>query len=483
MIRDYSAYIVNDKNQVEDLLKVLPLHSYVYFITNDEKFNNQKVIEVKNINQRTVAYSIYKDSFEKRLGWIWTDKSLKALNDQINTFIQFEKNFTFTGGVMNWIKNLWNNLPYIVNTPNSTILKSAAKGRPLVIVSSGPSLNKNIHILKEYQDKCFIMCCSTAIGALKKHEITPDFLITVDPDPCMKELIKPFLDEKTVLIAPVMADNGLVESHNGPKIFFYTDDAVKIAGDIGCFLDIKETFLLNLSVATSAFHLALFMEAEQIIFIGQDLCLSENDLYYADGVKGTEVKSNCEVVGLNGKTYNTTQTLKDVSDYFNQSVLMQKRRTIINATEGGVGITGAEHMALKDVAEKYFLESISEFKIKGNVVIDKAKILAKIALIKNETEELIKFAKLFKRYTESLFDAKVPYDFIKTEIDEWFDNLRAKSGYQYLSTFMDWVWYMLIVSETENQKKNAINILLNQLDTLHDLIEKQISELSKQILT
>ena len=54
---------------------------------------------------------------------------------------------------------------------------------PVVIVAAGPSLDKNIHILKEFQGKCLIICVDIVLFKLIENGIRPDFVINIDPHP------------------------------------------------------------------------------------------------------------------------------------------------------------------------------------------------------------------------------------------------------------------------------------------------------------
>ena len=51
-----------------------------------------------------------------------------------------------------------------------------------VIVASGPSLNKNVHILEEIQDQSFIVAALRSIKTLHDANIKPDLVIQLDAE-------------------------------------------------------------------------------------------------------------------------------------------------------------------------------------------------------------------------------------------------------------------------------------------------------------
>ena len=63
--------------------------------------------------------------------------------------------------------------------------KNKFKGRPMVLVSAGPSLDKQLPLLKKiYEEKLFIIgAVGTAVKPLLKAGIEPHFLSIIDPNP------------------------------------------------------------------------------------------------------------------------------------------------------------------------------------------------------------------------------------------------------------------------------------------------------------
>ena len=54
-------------------------------------------------------------------------------------------------------------------------------GQSAIIVCPGPSLQKNISVLKKVKGRALIICVLHALKALKENGITPDIVIHTDP--------------------------------------------------------------------------------------------------------------------------------------------------------------------------------------------------------------------------------------------------------------------------------------------------------------
>lgn len=63
---------------------------------------------------------------------------------------------------------LWN-LPIMKNYPGILGFEGVFKGNPVVMVGSGPSLDKNMHLLKQYQKKMIIIAGDAALPYLAEQ--------------------------------------------------------------------------------------------------------------------------------------------------------------------------------------------------------------------------------------------------------------------------------------------------------------------------
>lgn len=475
-IPQHSAFIVKTIEEVEVALKKLTRYSHIFLIGNFNYFNLHVTV-INNENMYKQASILYGEMFQKRLVNIIPGTDCYELKDKIMELIQLEREFCFGGGGLCSIENFWNNLYSIANCPNTSVLKDLLKDKPVILVSSGPSLTEDIPKLKECQDKAIIIACSTAVSVLYKNDIIPHFVVVIDPYPIMDKFILPYVTEKTILLAANVIDNNIIKDYPGPIIYFYTSGGLQVVGNLLQDLKIKEGVLSSAAVTTAALSLALFMNASKIIFLGQDMCFE--DKVHAEDVEETPYANVCEVTTLfDGRKVKTLSVYKAVSDYLNSFVpRLQDTKEVYNCAVNGVGIMGAKNVPF----DKVILNEIIEMpKIENNNIIDKSQVLSKIVLIRNDLLELLKYLDIFKNYINTLVENKINDEFIFTEVNEFFDNVREKPGYYYSNMFSDWIWYLLLIAQTIEDKVSSLTLFENVLNKIVYRINGQIELMSNE---
>jgi hypothetical protein len=477
---DYLAVITHDINEVPDFLKALPKHSQIYLIGEHEYYHPKVlIIKTENTNTREISGLVYQHMFKNRLVHVSCNENCIEIKNHIENLIALDKSFAFGNGGLASIENFWRNLKHIVNCPNSGSLKGILKGKPCVIVNSGPSLNKNIEVLKEYQDKVVIIAAGSSVGALHKSGIIADIVVCIDPFQLLEDCVLPYVTEKTTLLCSTNTYYGLVDKFPGQKIFYYNASSVSIASDLIKYLDVKSAVYTSATCTTPAFSLALYMEASEIIFVGLDLCIY-GDQVYADGVLPDEMKDVHEVESIDGKKMFTYATYREVWNYFNTIVPRIKDRVIYNCSEGGLGILGSVSLTLKEVAEQFFKEEVVLPELSRSN-IDKSKILEELKVLKENLQDLIKYIGFYKKYIDELIESGLKFEFIESEVNEFFTNLIEKKGIKYLEIYLNWIWYLLPISSTQIDKTNAINLTEDILIELLRLVEENIVEIGKEI--
>lgn len=95
---------------------------------------------------------------------------------------------------------------------------------PVIIVGSGPSLDKEIEWLKKNQDKAVIVSCGTAILPLKRHGIEPDFQVEIENIPELfeeNEIQKKYIDfSNTHLLATTTIDARVPKLYGRTSYYF-----------------------------------------------------------------------------------------------------------------------------------------------------------------------------------------------------------------------------------------------------------------------
>ena len=111
---------------------------------------------------------------------------VKKLQEAVGTFsldLKFTKEKFYPS-----LKLLIQNIPYLINETPVAKFKDILKGKTGVVVSAGPSLDKNIETLKKYRDRFVLFTVGTAVKTLYKNGIKPDFLCIIETYDSSKQI-------------------------------------------------------------------------------------------------------------------------------------------------------------------------------------------------------------------------------------------------------------------------------------------------------
>jgi len=269
-------------------------------------------------------------------------------------------------------ENITRNIPWYVSTPSLARLSGAFAGKPAIIVSAGPSLRKNKHLLKEAAGKAVIIAVQTTLQPLLEMGIEPDFVTSLDyHDICTRffEKLPPGL--QTELIAEPKATDAVFDLMPGPVSLNGNDFADALLHEMKLS---KAKLPAGATVAHLAFYVAEHLACDPIVFVGQDLGFSDGLCYmpgtsYED-VWRPELGRFCtlemkqweqivrdrpilrRVPDHAGRPTYTEERLFTYLQHFERDFAQSKSR-IIDATEGGVLKRGAAVMTLRSALDQF----------------------------------------------------------------------------------------------------------------------------------
>jgi hypothetical protein len=171
----------------------------------------------------------------------------------------------------NHLQNFWANLPHSWNAAPVQNLRGKWSGRPLIIVSAGPSLNVALPILREIKGEALLLATGPTAGILTAHQIQPDLVITFDP---FEANLGHFLGWDSAGIPLVyyhVIHRGILQMYRGPRFCFVMQDDAPLPLST---TSEKPDFWQGGSVAFSALQLAHHLDANPIIFVGQDFAFA-----------------------------------------------------------------------------------------------------------------------------------------------------------------------------------------------------------------
>ena len=260
-----------------------------------------------------------------------------------------------------WVDAFIDNVPTILRTPGVNRLRGLFKGRPAIIVSAGPSLEKNYHLLREAKGKAIIIAVDVVTPTLLSAGIIPDIIVAIESN---RKLFLVFQDNPLLRLTPLVCSG---EVNNATMTALYPGPIFLslLPHQLGCqwlqrYWETKGFIpQFGSSVAHTAFALAEMVGAGPIALMGQDLSFQEKlhagdvtGLFYADDEIERYRQRNTIVTDIFGEKRHTMHQFLAFQVAFEKHI---KSLTIevINATEGGLPIEGAKNMRLKDFIDEY----------------------------------------------------------------------------------------------------------------------------------
>ena len=250
-----------------------------------------------------------------------------------------------------FVENTFHNAPYYMHSHSIRSLQPyLPEEMPVIIVSSGPSLNKNIELLRKAKGKALIIAADSAVSVLLRSDILPDMYMCIDP----KKHEKHFSDERVKDI-PVICDIETtpvaMRGHRAPLFFTKVEDVYVNAFALLHGIDLAEVNTGG-SVANAIFSAAMEMGLRRVILVGQDLAYTGNKSHAEGSLRAgwnMDLSINAVMVeGMNGEMVASSSEFVLYRDWFERMIAQYPQMQVINATEGGARIHGAREMSLED---------------------------------------------------------------------------------------------------------------------------------------
>lgn len=278
---------------------------------------------------------------------------IKNLNDRIRSN-QITEN-TITYFISQWNENYLKNLKYAYNDHSIRELFSE-KNLPVVVASGGPSLTKQLDLVKQYRDSIILIAAGTTINSLLSEGIRPDLVVSVDGGEVNYQHFKDLKITDFPLVYCPTVHYGIREEFNHAYYCFlaieeqliphyrkYTDGSV-------------ETLIGGSSVANVAYNLALFLTNGPVALIGQDLAFTDGFTHAKGNLNRIENK-NTEMLlreGYYGDLVETNGVFLQMKEAFEfiQSKLLAHNRSY-NCTEGGLNIESFQNIPFYEFLKTY----------------------------------------------------------------------------------------------------------------------------------
>ncbi|HED7327305.1 TPA: motility associated factor glycosyltransferase family protein, partial [Campylobacter coli] len=318
----------NDKLQTQDyneLCSFKPFFQFsrIYFLELMSHYYERFHEDVLELNKKLVQY--FKDSI------------ISHGNDSTDTLQGIEQ-FVY-------------NLPQMITHPSYKELLSKRKNLSdtAIIVSTGPSLTKQLPLLKKYANKATIFCADSSYPILAKHGIKPDYVCMLERSEFTAEFFNHDFgefDRDIVFICAGVVHPKAIEYLKGRNLVI----TQKVLG-LPYYINLKDFSYaaVGFSVAHMLAYLATYLNHKNIIFIGQDLAYAENGNSHPDDYQNSANYESQMYEHILTKAYGEKEEVKThaiwilFKNYFENEIIPNTIKmgiTTYNCTEGGARIEG-----------------------------------------------------------------------------------------------------------------------------------------------
>ncbi|ENZ0442543.1 motility associated factor glycosyltransferase family protein [Campylobacter upsaliensis] len=274
-----------------------------------------------------------------------------------------------TQGINQFIQHL----PKMLTHPtlHNLLDKRQNKAETAIIVATGPSLNKQLPLLKKYAKRASIFCLDASYAILAKENIKPDYVLSLERVEATSKFFdndfKEF-DKDVLFILPTLTHpKTLTYIEKNHRDYILIPRLLPLAQE----LKFKEFGFLNgWSVAHMAYSIAWALEHKNIILIGQDLAFAKDGTTHSkDYPRGLEtakreigaiMQTELKAYGGKGKV-KSTKIWSIFKDFYEQLIYLSRNSCkTYNATEGGARIEGAIEKPFKELCESLLTKDLKK---------------------------------------------------------------------------------------------------------------------------
>ncbi|EGC6457681.1 motility associated factor glycosyltransferase family protein [Campylobacter jejuni] len=321
--------------------------------------------------------------------------------------------------------HLLQNIPSMLESiPFQRILNERKnKFENAIVVSAGPSLAKQLPLLKAYQEKAVIFCADGALSMLEKEGIAPDYVTNLDFTDLAMKFFQNKENKLSLNILSCTTHPSLVHLV-GNKSVILRDDPLYQRFNLNDFGYIDT----GTHVSHFSYTLALALGFKNIILIGQDLAFDEKGnshskgFSYGEQFNGEKTVPTLKTQAYAGKgevlTHITWNDYRIKLEYL--FACNSKEAKFYNATEGGARINFTEELSFKECCEKLLTKEKPKFDIPKSLTPNRSdKLLVKFKeKIQKDQENAKRFlddALALKQILENILskDFILPLEFLE----------------------------------------------------------------------
>ncbi|EAL0232894.1 motility associated factor glycosyltransferase family protein [Campylobacter coli] len=384
-------------------------------------FDQQSILEHLSLYEILINASYYLRFYEKQILFL-NEMCLKTIGVAVrNANISCSLPLLTHGQFLQNIPSMLESIPFqrILNERKN-------KFENAIVVSAGPSLAKQLPLLKAYQDKAVIFCADGALSMLEKEGIIPDYVTNLD----FTDLAMKFFQNKENLKQSIIA----LECATHPNVAhsLKAENCMIVLRNKALYQRFNFNDFGYIDTGTHVSHfsyaLALALGFKNIIMIGQDLAFDEEGNSHSKGFdfgekfSGEENIDKLKIPAYAGKgevlTHTTWNDYRIKLEYL--FACNDQKAKFYNATEGGARINFTEELSFKECCEKLLTKEKPQFELPKSLTKNRSdKLLVKFKeKIQKDQENAKRFlndALALKQILENILskDFILPLEFLE----------------------------------------------------------------------
>lgn len=382
----YKALLQNPNLQFcivfEKEIELIYLMFHNVDFSNELKNTRLMLIQDKNLNASVCYNHFCSEPFNKlfktyflELHSNYYEKFVKSISKLHKILISTQKQIAIESGndpldALQGLEQQVHNLPaQLTHITGKELLtkRGGQKGKTAVIVSTGPSLSKQLPLLKQYQDKIAIFSADSSFPILARNGIKPDYVCMLERTDFTAEFFNhdfKDIDKETLFVLlNVVHPNAVSYCEQHKRQYMITPKHLPFSR----YLDFRQfTSMSGMSVAHVCLDLAVSLGYSNVIFIGQDLAYADDGSSHpkdyqhsANFESGMYDDSLFMIKAYGGKKQVQSHLIwvafRDILErrIFNYKKYYGSRVKFYNCTEGGARIQGTIETPFKTACERF----------------------------------------------------------------------------------------------------------------------------------
>ncbi|EPQ9699357.1 6-hydroxymethylpterin diphosphokinase MptE-like protein [Campylobacter jejuni] len=381
-------------------------------------FDQQSILEYLSLYEILINASYYLHFYEKQILFL-NEICLKTIgvavrNADISCFLPL----LVHGQFLQNIPSMLGSIPF-----QRILSERKNKFENAIVVSAGPSLTKQLPLLKAYQDKAVVFCADGALSMLEKEGVVPDYVLNIDFEDLPLRFFKNKQNKLSLNILSCATHPSLVHFLDNKSVIL-RDDPLYQSFNLNDFGYIDT----GTHVSHFSYTLALALGFKNIIMIGQDLAFDEEGnshskgFSYGEQFSGEKTVPTLKTQAYGGKgevlTHITWNDYRIKLEYL--FACNDQKAKFYNATEGGARINFTEELSFKECCEKLLTKEKPKFELPKSLTKNRSdKLLAKFKeKIQKDQENAKRFlddALALKQILENILskDFLLPLEFLE----------------------------------------------------------------------